>query len=93
MDPRLRNYLPEDWKNVYDKVRKMGASGLTGEARAIYDAVKKYDACKRLTGDYKATCEARAVKAALDAAYYTRAFDLAKERLNQIEGMLDAAAK
>lgn len=36
--PELRNYLPTDWKGVYDQVKNGGYKGLDGSFNAIEDA-------------------------------------------------------
>lgn len=63
-DPRLRQYLPEDWQRVYDAIRSGGYEGLTGPAREIYDANRVYDSCAGLVAEARQTCEAQAVKPA-----------------------------
>lgn len=89
-DPKFKSYLPADWQNVYDSVRTGGYSSLSGTAKAIYDAVKKYDSCEYLPKeDEKIACQARAVKAAQDKAFAVDAFDRSKERLTQIEQLMN----
>jgi type IV secretion system protein VirB5 len=41
-NPALRQYLPDDWANVYDKVKSGKYQGITGAATAIKDAEKLY---------------------------------------------------
>jgi type IV secretion system protein VirB5 len=89
-DSRFRQYLPEDWQGVYDSVRSGGYSGLSGDAAAIRDAAKKYDACQDIKNqDQKNACETRAVKGAQDKAFAQKSFDMAKERVAQIEALMD----
>jgi type IV secretion system protein VirB5 len=89
-DSRFRQYLPEDWKGVYDAVRNGGYAGLSGDAAAIRAAVKRFDACQHITDSVrKASCEARAAKGAVDKAFALKAFDMAKERIGQIEGLMN----
>ena len=89
MDPRFRQYLPEEWKSVYDAVRRGGYPGLNGDAKGVLDAIRKYDACANmLVATEKSTCEALASKGVQDKVFYEKAFDLATERVNQIEGLM-----
>ena len=87
-DPRLREYLPEEWQKVYDAIRSGGYEGLTGAAREIYDANKVYDTCIGLVAEARQTCEAQAVKPAQDKAFALEAYNKARERLNQIESLM-----
>lgn len=85
----LRDYLPSDWQGVYDAVKKGGYAGLSGRASSIYSAAKIFDSCGHITiGDEKRLCEARAVKASQDQAFALDAYDKAKSRLNQIDGLM-----
>jgi len=96
MDPKFKNYLPEEWKGVYDAIRSGGYGGLNSKAKGIYDAAKQYDVCANISPaipNGRSICEARAVKAAQDKAYYDDAFELAKERMDQIEELLHQAAE
>jgi len=87
-DPRLREYLPEDWKKVYDAIRSGGYKGLTGAAQEIYDANQIYDTCTGLVAEARQTCEAQAVKPAQDKAFAMEAYTKAQARLNQIEALM-----
>lgn len=97
--PELRDYLPDDWQNVYDNVRNGGYSGLTGSAQAIYDASKFFDACAfhsavesptELQLAAQKACEAKAVKGSQDKAFALEAFEDAKSRLDQINQLMGA---
>lgn len=89
-DPRFKDYLPTDWQGVYDSVRSGGYAGLSGPAKAIYDAAKKFDACAHLKDSIEQTaCQAKAVKGAQDKAFSVAAFDTAKDRLTQIEQLMN----
>lgn len=87
-DPQLREYLPEDWRAVYDAVRSGGYQGLTGAARQIYDAHRVYDACQGLVAEARQLCEAQAVKPAQDKAFAQEAYAKAQQRLAQIESLM-----
>ena len=87
-NPALKDYLPTEWKDVYDRVQSGGYSGLTVTDAAIRDANQLFDACQGMAGDNKKVCERAASKAAQDKAFATTAFDKAKDRLTQIEGLM-----
>lgn len=87
-DAKFKDYLPADWQGVYDSVRNGGYAGLSGSGKSIYDAAKKFDACERIKVD-KTACEAQAVKGAQDKAFALDAFDRSKDRLTQIEQLMN----
>lgn len=88
-NPSLRDYLPNDWQGVYDSVRTGGYSGLTGRAQSVYEANKVYDACAHYkVAEQRTACEAQAVKGAQDKAFALDAYDKAKGRLTQIDGLM-----
>jgi len=88
-NPALREYLPSDWKGVYDSVKKGGYEGLTGLAKSIYESNKVYDTCAGMADtQQRSNCQAQAVKGAQDKAFATAAFDKAKSRLDQINGLM-----
>lgn len=87
-DPELRNYLPEDWQTVYDKVAQGGYSGLSGSAQAILDANAIFNMCADKLGDAKRICERSSSKAAQDKAFAVEAFESAKDRWDQISQLM-----
>jgi len=89
-NPAFKNYLPTEWQDVYSRVQNGGYKGLTGTAALIKDANQLFDACKTKTGADKTLCERAASKAAQDKAFAESAFDKAKDRLSQIEGLMAA---
>lgn len=85
-NPQLRDYLPQDWQGVYDSVKSGGYAGLSGRAESIYNDNKAYDACAGFTSnEQRMNCEAQAVKGAQDKAFALDAYDAAKNRLSQID--------
>jgi type IV secretion system protein VirB5 len=89
-DPKMRNYLPNDWQKVYDSVKNGGYAGLSGTARGVYDQNKVFDSCAHITSSEQRTaCEARAVKPAQDKGFALDAYDAAKGRINQIDQLMD----
>ena len=85
----LRDYLPSDWQVVYDAVRWGGYAGLSGRASSIYASARIFDSCAHIiVSDQRKLCESRAVKAAQDQAFALDAYDKAKSRLNQIDGLM-----
>jgi len=87
-NPALRDYLPSEWRDVYSRVQNGGYAGLTGSAKAIRDANRLFDACAGKIGESKQVCERAANKAAQDKAFAADAFDKAKERWDQIAGLM-----
>lgn len=87
-NPEFKNYLPTEWQDVYTRVQNGGYQGLTGTAQAIRDANALFDTCNAKTGADKTLCERAASKGAQDKAFADEAFDKAKDRLTQIEGLM-----
>jgi len=88
-NPALKNYLPEDWRGVYDSIKSGGYSGLTGPSKAIRDANKLYDICASMNNpDAKKACEREEAKAAQDKAFSSSAYDKTKDRLKQIQDLM-----
>lgn len=89
-NPALRDYLPQDWQQVYDAVKNGGYDGLTGRGKQVYADNKVFDGCAFImTEDAKKACEAQAVKPSQDKAVALDAFDAAKSRLQQIDGLMN----
>lgn len=88
-NPALRDYLPEDWQQVYDSVQSGGYAGLSGRAAQIYNDRKVYDACSQfMTTQQRTSCQAQAVKPSQDKAFALDAYDAAKGRLRQIDQLM-----
>jgi type IV secretion system protein VirB5 len=88
-NPALRNYLPADWQKVYDSVRAGGYAGLSGSGKAVYDASKIFDACTYITdAAQRGACQARAVKPSQDKAFAMDAYEAARSRIDQIDGLM-----
>ncbi|MEN5253480.1 P-type DNA transfer protein VirB5 [Alcaligenes aquatilis] len=88
-NPALRDYLPDDWQGVYDSVKSGGYAGLSGRAGQVYNDNKIYDTCVNHTNEQsRISCEAQAVKGAQDKAFALDAYDKAKERLGQIDSLM-----
>lgn len=91
-DSSNKNYLPDDWKGVYDGIKSGGYSGLTGSGQSVMNNNRIYDACASMTGGQKNICERQVALAAQDRAYSGEAYDKAKGRLGQIEGLMGQAS-
>ncbi|GHT84027.1 hypothetical protein AGMMS49960_10850 [Betaproteobacteria bacterium] len=89
-DTKYREYLPKDWQEAYDAVRSGGVGELSGDAKAIYNSVKKFDVCNSdaLSGEEKIACQASAIQAAMRKANAKAAFAKAHDRLEQIEALM-----
>ncbi|EJQ0681023.1 P-type DNA transfer protein VirB5 [Salmonella enterica] len=89
-NPALRDYLPQDWQKVYDSVKNGGYDGLTGRGKQVYADNKVFDGCAFIMSeDAKKACEAQAVKPSQDKAVALDAYDAAKSRLQQIDGLMN----
>lgn len=88
-NPALRDYLPDDWQGVYDSVKSGGYAGLSGRAGQVYNDNKIYDTCVNHADEQsRISCEAQAVKGAQDKAFALDAYDKAKERMGQIDALM-----
>ncbi|WP_207284166.1 P-type DNA transfer protein VirB5 [Pseudomonas sp. FW300-N2F2] len=88
-NPALRDYLPQDWQQVYDSVQSGGYAGLSRRAAQIYNDRKVYDACSQfMTTQQRTSCQAQAVKPSQDKAFALDAYDAAKGRLRQIDQLM-----
>lgn len=89
-DPAFRNYLSDDWRNVYDELRKGGYASLTGDAKTIFDDNRIFDMCAGIEYEiHRKACESQAIKGAQDQAFATSAYDAAKNRVEQIQGLMN----
>jgi type IV secretion system protein VirB5 len=88
-NPKLRDYLPNDWQGVYDSVKTGGYSGLSGRGASVYNANKIYDSCQSIiASEQRISCEARAVKSSQDKGFALDAYDAAKGRITQIDQLM-----
>lgn len=88
-NPSMRDYLPQDWQGVYDRVKSGGYSGLTGTGRSVYQSNQIYDSCAFISvADQRTACEARAVKGAQDKGFALDAYNAAKGRIGQIDQLM-----
>jgi type IV secretion system protein VirB5 len=86
-NPALRNYLPQDWQNVYDSVKQGGYAGLSGTAKTQYTQI--YDSCKHITvDDQRLACESSAVKGAQDKGLALDAYNKSQDRMSQIDELM-----
>ncbi|KAB7714816.1 P-type DNA transfer protein VirB5 [Plesiomonas shigelloides] len=88
-NPEFKQYLPDNWQQVYSSIRNNGYNGLTGAAKALRDASKIFDACANIK-DHKERkiCEAASVKPAQDQAFALDTFKKSAQRTQQIEGLM-----
>lgn len=88
-DPSLRDYLPSDWQKVYDSTKTKGYSGLTGSGKSVYAENQVYDSCASYKNDdQRLSCESQAVKAAQDKGFAMDAYNAAKSRISQLDGLM-----
>ncbi|MES2206790.1 MAG: P-type DNA transfer protein VirB5 [Pseudomonadota bacterium] len=79
-NPALREYLPSDWANIYDKVQSGQYKGLSGAATAIKDAEKLYGTS---TGQQRVYDTLASNKAMTQTAYQNTI-----DRLNNIQSLM-----
>lgn len=88
-NPLVRRYLPQEWQDVYGRIKSGGYGGLTGRALEIANRNRIFDACGHIEAESeRLSCETRAVKPAQDQAYALDAYALAEQRLEQIDGLM-----
>lgn len=93
-NPDLRNYLPQDWQAVYDRVRAGGYSGLTRHAQTIHAENQLFDSCSRIQDpEQRMICEARAVKPAQDKSFALTGYQAAKNRMQQLDKLMQEIDK
>ena len=84
-NPALRQYLPDDWKGIYDAAAAGGYAGLSGDLKTVAQA-------ERLTGTVEAqmaAVEARSTRTArTNKAVAQKAYEGEKARLAEIEGLM-----
>lgn len=88
-DPQFKQYLPDNWQDVYQGVRNNGYDGLSNSAKALRDTSKVFDACEYITDPTeKRICNAQAVKPAQDQAFANDAYKKSQDRVGQIESLM-----
>jgi type IV secretion system protein VirB5 len=87
-NPALRNYLPDDWKKVYDTLNSGNVSGLTGSAAQIRKANQIFDCAKVQNAQDKLLCNRSAGLAAAQKSFGLNAYDQSTKRIDQIESLM-----
>jgi type IV secretion system protein VirB5 len=91
-NPALNNYIPPEFRNVYNQVKYGGYYGMTWGARNIRDQNRIYD-CNAQDYWRMIMCNRQANKAAQDQDFAMQSFELARSRIGQIEGMMYRAGQ
>lgn len=87
-NPLLRQYLPNDWQQVYSNM-KNGKSGMTTSARVLAEAAGLFDTCKNITNQsQKQTCENKMGQVAQNKSNLMKALEATQTRLNQIDSLM-----
>lgn len=87
--PEFKQYLPDDWQDVYSNIRNNGYDGLSGAAKSLRDASKVFDACEYIkNATEKRICEAKSVKPAQDQTFANDAYKKSTGRVQQIESLM-----
>jgi type IV secretion system protein VirB5 len=87
-DSSNKNYLPDDWKTVYDRINSGGYTGLSNSGKSVRSSNQTYDICKNMVLEQKKACERQASLAYQDRANSGDAYEKAKARLAQIESLM-----
>jgi len=83
-NPALRNYLPDQWANIYDQVRNGQLQGLSTKATSIYSA-EGFD--PHATGGRKRQLEILAANKAMAM----QAYDATLQRVQNINALMQQA--
>ena len=90
-DPQFRNYLPGDWKQVYDQVQQGGYTGLSGVAQQTWTTNTIYDRCQGYADPTRqSNCQAISVQGSVNEATAMQAFNQAINRIKQIDQLMCA---
>jgi type IV secretion system protein VirB5 len=87
--PEFKQYLPDDWQDIYSNIRNNGYDGLSGAAKALRDASKVFDSCSYINdATEKRICEAQSIQAAQDQTFANDAYKKSTGRVQQIESLM-----
>jgi type IV secretion system protein VirB5 len=87
-NPALRNYLPDDWRQVYDTLNRGDVAGLTGTAAQIRKANQIFDCAKVQNAQDKLLCNRSAGLSAAQKSFGLNAYDQSTKRMDQIESLM-----
>jgi type IV secretion system protein VirB5 len=88
-----KDYLPNEWKSVYDKISSGGYSGLTSSGSSVRSSNQQYEICNGMVSYQKTACERQTALAYQHKANGTEAYDKAKARITQIEALMKKAGE
>jgi type IV secretion system protein VirB5 len=92
-NPLLRQYLPNDWQQVYSNM-KNGKSGMSTSARALAEAAGLFNTCKDISYlPQKKACENKMGQVAQHKSNLMKALDSTQTRLNQIDNLMQQINK
>jgi type IV secretion system protein VirB5 len=88
-NPLLRQYLPAEWVEIYDRVNRLGYNAMTAAQREIYQANRAFDACASTKDeDERLTCEALAIQASVKKGLIVPAIQMTAQRSLQIKQLM-----
>lgn len=92
----VRQALPSDFINQYDKLRSQGSAGASSGARTIYEGIRTFDCARKFVSDPSArlSCEASAMAVPQNIDLINTSIDAAKKRQQQLSsfiGQVDSA--
>lgn len=87
--PEFKQYLPDDWQDIYSNIRNNGYDGLSNAAKSLRDASKVFDTCSYINNPTeKRICEAQSIQAAQDQTFANDAYKKSTGRVQQIESLM-----
>lgn len=87
-DPQLRQYLPQQWQQVYNNLQGQGLAGLTPGAQALRQQYGSNYNCEAVRGvTERRICEQQVGKNFQDADVFQTALQSANQRTNVIAGL------
>jgi len=87
-DPELRQYLPDDWQDLYRALKYSGYEGLLGKGIEIYEANQIFDGCDHIEQlEMQIDCQARAVSPSQNQGYASEALELVTTRGAQLKSL------
>lgn len=89
-DPRLREYMPAEWRAIYDQIAAGGMRGLSGDARAIFEANQVFDLCSLGAKSAYTSCQRQSAVVAQNMANAMNGYSTAMDRVNQIDKLMSA---
>lgn len=92
-NPELAKYLPAEWKQVYDMASSVGGGGYAGITGSVEEILRSLAVDGNSNEALAKFNERESKTAATNKALGMRAFEGAKQRLEQIEGLMNQISR